>query len=68
MAQYLVFSALIHFFPDFQLFRPEYNWRDLISLKAHLVHQNLVLHLFYTYKDQDEDAEDISNDEEVCVK
>jgi hypothetical protein len=43
MAQYLVFSALIEFslfFPDFQLFRPKYHWRDLSSRNAHLVHQN----------------------------
>jgi hypothetical protein len=28
------------FFSDFQLFRPEYHWRDLSSRNAHLVHQN----------------------------
>jgi hypothetical protein len=42
MAQYLVFSAHIQFsffFSDFQLFRPEYHWRDLSSRNAHLVHQ-----------------------------
>jgi hypothetical protein len=40
MAQYLVFSALIQFSQsDFQLFRPEYHWRDLSSRNAHLVHQ-----------------------------
>jgi hypothetical protein len=27
-------------FSDFQLFRPEYHWRDLISRNAHLLHQN----------------------------
>jgi hypothetical protein len=43
MAQYLVFSTLVqisHFLPDFQLFRPQYHWRDLISRNVHLVHQN----------------------------
>jgi hypothetical protein len=38
------FSALIQFsqffFSHFQLFRPEYHWRDLSSRNAHLVHQN----------------------------
>jgi hypothetical protein len=29
----------LHFL-DFQLFRPEHYWRDLISRNAHLVHQN----------------------------
>jgi hypothetical protein len=29
-----------HNFLDFQLFRPKYHWRDLISRNAHLVHQN----------------------------
>jgi hypothetical protein len=28
------------FFPDFQLCRPEYHWKDLSSRNAHLVHQN----------------------------
>jgi hypothetical protein len=28
-------------FSDFQLFRPEYHWRDFINRNAHLVHQNL---------------------------
>jgi hypothetical protein len=38
----LCFSALLQFsqFFGFQLFRPEYHWRDLISRNAHLVHQN----------------------------
>jgi hypothetical protein len=44
MAQCLVFSAhtqLSHFFfPDSQLFRPDYHWRNLSSRNAHLVHQN----------------------------
>jgi hypothetical protein len=43
MAQYLSFSVLIQFsffFSDFQLFRPEYHWRDLSSRNAHLVHQD----------------------------
>jgi hypothetical protein len=29
-----------NFFSDFQLFWPEYHWRDLSSRNAHLVHQN----------------------------
>jgi hypothetical protein len=29
-----------HNFSDFQLFRPEYHWRDLISPNVHLVNQN----------------------------
>jgi hypothetical protein len=33
--------SLVQFFSsDFQLFRPEYHWRDLSSRNAHLVHQN----------------------------
>jgi hypothetical protein len=40
---WVFFSALIESsqcFLDFQLFRPEYHWRDLSSRNAHLVHQN----------------------------
>jgi hypothetical protein len=43
MAQHFgLFSAfnIFHNFLDFQLFRPEYHWKDLISRNAHLVHQN----------------------------
>jgi hypothetical protein len=42
MAQYLFFRLFysFHNFSDFQIFRPEYHWRDLISRNAHLVHQN----------------------------
>jgi hypothetical protein len=37
----LALSQFSHFFlSDFQFFRPEYHWRDLISPNAHLVHQN----------------------------
>jgi hypothetical protein len=45
MALCLVFIRRLfqfsYFFPsDFQLFWPEYHWRDLSSRNAHLVHQN----------------------------
>jgi hypothetical protein len=44
MAHYLIVfgsnTLFIFFFSDFQLFRPEYHWRDLSSRNAHLVHQN----------------------------
>jgi hypothetical protein len=43
MVQYLFIWLLYSFhnsFSDFQLFRPEYHWRDLSSQNAHLVHQN----------------------------
>jgi hypothetical protein len=42
MAHYLVYSAPVqfsHFSQDIQLFRPEYNLRDLNSRNAQLVHQ-----------------------------
>jgi hypothetical protein len=29
-----------HTFWDFQVFQPEYHWRDLISRNVHVVHQN----------------------------
>jgi hypothetical protein len=35
-----IFSYPAHLFSDFQLFRPDHHWRDLISRNAHLVHQN----------------------------
>jgi hypothetical protein len=47
MALYLFFCFFYLFlytfhnsFRDFQLFRPEYHWRDLSSRNPHLVHQN----------------------------
>jgi hypothetical protein len=38
------------FVSDFQLFRPEYHWRDLSSRNAHLVHQNWYRISFAFYK------------------
>jgi hypothetical protein len=49
--QYFIFHGSVFGFPgsctvftiflsDFQLFQPEYHWRDLSSRNAHLVHQN----------------------------
>jgi hypothetical protein len=43
MAQYFCLGSFTVFafaFPDFQIFRHEYYWRDLIGRNAHLVHGN----------------------------
>jgi hypothetical protein len=34
------FYTVYTIFSDFQIFRPEYHWRDLSRRNAHLVHQN----------------------------